>query len=272
MFTYNNESILIKNEVTSNKKFFFYNTDDEISYEKNLKKLGDDWYYTNKQITYEYNSYGYRTKEFVDINENYFITFGCSNTEGVGLENEKTWPNLVSFETKYDVFNLGMSSTSIDFQYFNTILLCNHIIKTNKIPKFVVYLWPSSERTTFLYKQNNEYILDIMSANYSPIKNNEIKNKFYEFYKTGFVIDEGEKIKQNFFSILSSNLLWKTLNVFVINLTYDDNLFNVVKNETIDMNYIKIDSNISDLARDRVHYGINIQKQVKSIILEKLTE
>jgi len=55
-------------------------------------------------------------------------------------------------------------------------------------------------------------------------------------------------------------------------LTYDDNLFNVVKNETIDMNYIKIDSNISDLARDRVHYGINIQKQVKSIILEKLTE
>lgn len=272
MFTYDNDSFLISNKRLSNQNYFFHNTDNKSLFEKNLKKLGNDWYYSDKEITYEYNSLGYRTKEFVELDDDYFITFGCSNTEGIGLENKKTWPKLVSVETKFDVFNLGMASTSIDFQYYNTILLYNQILKTNRIPKFVVYLWPSSERTTFLYKQNNEYILDIMSANYSPLDSNEIKNKFYEFYKIGFISDEGEKNKQNFFSILSSNLMWKSLGVYVINLTYDDNIFNVVNNNIVDIKHIEVSTNDSDLARDMCHYGNKVQERVKGIILEKLAE
>ncbi len=263
-FQYNYDSYLISNNNQKNKKYFFNSTDTFEKYEKNSKNLS--WYYCNKEIQYNYNSFGYRTKEFEDLNNDYFISFGCSNTEGIGLEQNTIWCELLSIELNLDLFNLGMGSSGIDFQYMNTVILQKKIIETGKKPKLVVYLWPSQERTCFGYYENGFKNIDIITPNYVKSQHT-IKNNFYEWYKVGHILNEGEKHRQNYFSILSSNLIWKSLGIPVINLTYDETLLNF-KNDLIEILTIEPEKN--DFSRDLCHFGIKTQQKIKNVINKEI--
>jgi hypothetical protein len=90
------ECPIIENVIQSNKTMDFNISDDEKMYLKNKKELGKEWYYYDKKIEYKYNSWGYRTKEFDDVNEDYILTFGCSFTEGIGLDYNDMWSTKLS--------------------------------------------------------------------------------------------------------------------------------------------------------------------------------
>ena len=89
---------------------------------ENLVKMPKDWYYRTHPITYEFNSFGHRSKELnaVDL-ENYILFTGCSHTEGVGLELSKTYSNIASQNIGSDYYNLGLGSTGIDILMHNLI-------------------------------------------------------------------------------------------------------------------------------------------------------
>ncbi len=265
-FHYNFNSYLITNTNQKNKKDFFNSTDSFSRYETNLLLKNKNWYYYEKEVLYEYNSFGYRTKEFDDLNNDYFICFGCSNTEGIGLEYDKIWSNLLSKEINFDLFNLGMGGSSIDYQYMNTVLLQKKIKKSSKKPKFVVYLWPSQERASFGYYEEGNNNIDIITPNYVKLENT-IKNDFFEWYKVGYILNEGEKHRQNFFSIASSNSIWENMNVPVINMTFDERLKNF-ENESLGITLITPIKD--DFARDMSHYGNKTQEEIKNKIFHKL--
>lgn len=69
---------VIQNIAQSNKTFKFSSTDNEESFLVNKKILGEEWEYFNKEIEYNYNSWGYRTKEFDQLKDDYMIVFGLS--------------------------------------------------------------------------------------------------------------------------------------------------------------------------------------------------
>ena len=69
-FRISNECPIIKNFGLSNRKIFFNSTDSEELYHKNKIEKGSNWYYYDNEIEYKFNSWGYRTKEFDNLDNN----------------------------------------------------------------------------------------------------------------------------------------------------------------------------------------------------------
>jgi hypothetical protein len=118
----------------------FTGSDSEELYIKNLKNKPNDWYYRTNQIRYIRNSNGHRCREIKDINlSNYILYAGCSHTEGIGLELEKTYPYLLSKSLSCDYYNLGVGGSGIDVLLHNLIVWFGTV---KQKPKLVIIQWP----------------------------------------------------------------------------------------------------------------------------------
>jgi len=123
----------------ANQTLKFSGSDDLENLNKRLALEDENWYYRNVDITYKFNRYGHRCENPEDIDlDNYILFAGCSHTEGVGLELEKTYPYLVSKEFNCDYYNLGMGGTGPDTLIHNLTVWLN----TFKKPKAIVVQWP----------------------------------------------------------------------------------------------------------------------------------
>jgi len=250
---------IIQNITKANKTLNFVSCDTEELYTKNKNELGPEWYYYDKEIKYKYNSWGYRTNEFDDLKDDYFVSFGCSFTEGIGLAEENMWVNKLSKELDIDSFNLAQGGTGVDFSTTNTILLVDYLRNNKKrLPKFVVYQLSFNHRTFYSFKDNDEpsLSLELFSATY-PV---EVYPKSCEFYGLwyfhSFVENEGEMIKQSNLSLIICKNMWEMLGVPVYFWTYGDNFKNKDKeifSHNIDYKIIHEMTEVK--ARDCVHNG-----------------
>ena len=117
----------------------FCGSDSREQYTDKLKKEGKDWYYRTANITYKRNSLGHRCKDVSEIDfDNYILTAGCSQTEGIGLELEKTYTHLLAEKLNCDYYNLGIGGTGIDIMRHNITVWLN----TYKKPKLLIVQWP----------------------------------------------------------------------------------------------------------------------------------
>jgi hypothetical protein len=133
----------------------FSNADNEADFKKALLTKPDDWYYRTANIVYNRNSQGHRSKEIKDIDlENYFLVTGCSITEGIGLELEKTYPYLLSKMYNCDYHNLAIAGSGIDAMMHNLIIWFS---KVKKKPKFVVIQVPTLARYITIDSEQNPY-------------------------------------------------------------------------------------------------------------------
>jgi hypothetical protein len=132
---------------------FWYDPDDKIKYNENLKTQPQDWHYRKKIITYDVNSDGYRTKEFDLVNwAKTIVIFGGSNVYGVGCAEDETVPFLLEKITGIPVINLGVSGSSSTFALHNSGIFSNYY----PTPKAVIHSWTSPFRCP--YYMNNEVI------------------------------------------------------------------------------------------------------------------
>lgn len=86
-------------------------------------------------ITYRYNSHGFRDEEFDD--RPCGLAFGCSITEGVGIDQASTWPARLTHLMGIHVWNLGVGGTGMDTVY----RLFDHYINLLR-PRFVAVACP----------------------------------------------------------------------------------------------------------------------------------
>jgi hypothetical protein len=127
----------------------FSGGDEEEPFLQNLKKQPDDWYYRNADITYSYNEYGHRCKNISELDlDNYILFTGCSHTEGVGLELEKTYTYQVAKALGVDYYNLAMAGTGIDTIMYN---LNMWFLLVQKKPKYMFVQWPDETRFTIIH-------------------------------------------------------------------------------------------------------------------------
>lgn len=125
-----------------------------------IKTAPDNWYYKDKKIIYNYNSYGHRCVDIKNINLNNYILFlGCSHTEGVGNLLEDTYPYIVAQELKCDYYNLAIGGTGLDTMYHNLNIWLNTITKP---PKHIIWQWP--EPTRFLSDISPENEINIFNS------------------------------------------------------------------------------------------------------------
>lgn len=263
---------IIENIAQCNKTMEFNVSDDEKSYSNNKKKLGKEWYYHDKKIEYKYNSWGYRTKEFDDLNNDYILTLGCSFTEGIGLDYDDMWSTKLSKKLNLDVFNMGMGGTGVDFQFYNTTLIHNHILKKNKPPKYVIYQWPFEHRTTYSFKESipNREIVSLIP--FSTSHESENVEYFKKWYIHGFIENEGELIKQSNIYPMVCNNIWRSMGIEVINWTWERD-FTMMKNEIFDNN-VKLHHIVDTTnytARDCSHNGHLSQDLVVDFLLGNIS-
>ena len=106
---------------------------------KNNKQKLQQIGWIDKEISYQFNSNGFRTDEFEDCDCAVFL--GCSFTIGIGIPYENTWPHLVSKELGLKCFNLGQGNGSWDTSFR---IGSYWIEKLN--PKYVIAMGPPSTR------------------------------------------------------------------------------------------------------------------------------
>jgi hypothetical protein len=127
-----------------NKSLKFSGADSQEALSANLKELADDWYYRTADITYNHNSLGHRSIEPKNLNlDNYILFTGCSHTEGIGLELEKTYPYLVAEQLGCDYYNLALGGSGIDAMMHNLSLWLG---KVKEKPKAIIVQWPNEAR------------------------------------------------------------------------------------------------------------------------------
>lgn len=92
----------------------------------------------------EYNSAGFRCKEFDDIDmDNYILFAGSSHVEGIGVNPDQTFGHIVSAAMKCDQVNLGVGGGGIDAVEHNLLMW---FLKYDKLPKAIVVEWPDYSR------------------------------------------------------------------------------------------------------------------------------
>jgi len=93
-------------------------------------------------ISYSINEHGFRK---TDVQKENFLFVGCSMTFGQGLNEEETWPHLVSKDNGVGCVNLGMPSSAPDMQMLNLAWGIQHYK-----PSAVFWLISPPSRSTVL--------------------------------------------------------------------------------------------------------------------------
>lgn len=124
----------------------FLSTEEKHEYQRNKKKLGVEWDYSKKEITYKLNSNFYRAPEWDTVNwKESVVILGCSHVFGEGLANNETVVCQLENLLDRPVINLGQSGTSTIFSWHNSLRL----FETFGVPYAVIQLWTDYSRLPF---------------------------------------------------------------------------------------------------------------------------
>jgi hypothetical protein len=140
----------------------------------------------DQDTEYVYNSFGYRSKEFIQ-NEDLLIA-GCSHSFGLGIPENETWASIVAKQNNFSYSNLSIIAASITTVVQNIFAYIQQFGK----PKTLMILFPEFNR---LHLPNMQKILkDEMffknNYNYSIVKNNGLLSDRPIFSKLPHKIDD----------------------------------------------------------------------------------
>lgn len=159
--------------------FIGYDSETLLQYNlKNNNKLLEKNNWISTPIKYWYNNYGFRTYNDFDIDKdkNVNMFFGCSLTDGVGLNIEDTWAYKMNCKLGGSFYNFGQSGSGVDVAYR---LLKSWTTKTTPKNIFIFIYSLHKARREFLYSENyidNSFGPWELEDNNISILVNEFKN------------------------------------------------------------------------------------------------
>ena len=138
--------------------------------------------WTDKSITYKFNSYGFRCEEFV--NKDSIVSLGCSHTIGIGIPYEKTFSYIVSKRLGYKNYNLALGAGSNDSCY----RIGSYWIPKLK-PKAVIYMIPSKLRFEYIDFQNQK-VINLLPNHMTHSTSSDIRDKIIKRYRDFFIMNQ----------------------------------------------------------------------------------
>lgn len=228
-----------------NQVLGFCSSDTEDKFRTNLETQPEDWYYRNTAIEYRYNDNGHRSKEIKDLDfDNYILFTGCSHTEGIGVELEKSYPYRLSKLLDLDYYNMAVEGTGIDVLEYN---LLTWFAKFSKKPKFVVSQWPDHSRFLSQYPGYENFI---PNGTWSKDKDSE------KFFAAAEISGFYHARKNISYRLLHNVIDVPIIGVFISSLaSYDAESVRVRK---------------LDMARDLQHSGILTNEDVAVRLLDHI--
>jgi len=239
-----------------NKKLNWFNND-------KLKRYNPiDNLYTIDDITYEFNSHGFRCDEFKFQSDFKIVFLGCSITEGIGLKQTDTWAykllEMIRKDTGLNIpfWNLALAGVGIDsitraFYHYHNLLK----------PKIIFGYFPEYRRELYYLKDYNDL------AAYT------FQNK--ELLEQSVMIDERTILYETEKNFSFIDLMIKNIDSTMIWNTWSKN--NIYPNLQIKHNF---ELGWDNKARDREHPGSNlhslfadnIYSEYRKLILSKINE
>ena len=138
------------------KDKFFINLDGMPDKLISYKKQNNIFISDESEITYKFNSDGFRSEEFKKINGKSILTGGCSHTFGLGLSEDMSWPHLLNNNFfNYSLYNIGILG-------FTTPIIINNVFyffKKYGIPEYMFLNLPSINRKTYYDKDRKAICL-----------------------------------------------------------------------------------------------------------------
>jgi hypothetical protein len=194
----------------------------------------------SKKITYQYNSNGFRDKEWPTNLSDVIWCLGDSFTVGLGQPIKETWPSLLEKKSKKRCLNLGEDGCSND-----TICLRAQEICKLYNPKLIIIMW------SYFHRRRR-------------------KNQDIHFDKNNFGNDKDAKNFLKNFNIVKK-LPTQTLNLLIPN---------AFTNNKKHMNYFLTKNNLKDIlvfdqldySRDYHHFDIKTSEFVCNLIIEKIKD
>lgn len=229
---------VVHSSMIPNQVLNFYGTDSQERYIENLKDK--EWSYKDSIISYVFNNQGLRMhKNIEDVSKDYFISFGCSNTVGIGLALEDTWPYQVSKNCGIDYINSAVVGSSVKLNCINFFNMLNTV---DYLPKAVIFAWPNSARYAFY--NSKEFLFYL--PNHIPLdsKFKKFNSVYQELLSMDFNIHE---------AAIYRNMIKTTcqrIGINYIDFSFENDEFTRLENVTT------ISSDRPDYARDCSHYGI----------------
>jgi hypothetical protein len=206
-----------------------------------LEKFG----WVGAKITYDFNSYGFRSAEFEEGDGIVFL--GCSHTFGAGLPKENTFADIVAKHFNLANYNLGIPGGSMG-TCFKLAYYWIPILK----PKYVVLASP--DRTRFSILKSGGYE-DHLKA--SHIESREYKD-YSRFYKR-YINNDYNPGLDYFKNLYGIKYICSQHNIpivdFEINKLYDSYDDQLIKR---------------DYARDLQHRGVKTHKRVADMIVKQI--
>lgn len=239
------------------EKYDFYSSDTLETYTESLKRMNENWKYRNEKIQYVYNNLGMRSPEVSTIvDNNFFIAYGCSHTEGIGINEEDRYSNIISKKTNLKFLNFGQGGTSHNYLWTNNILSAKNL---KYKPKFIVCQWPAIERVTIFDDYSINFLLTGSSE--KQFINPQLVRFWYNYIITPKFYNQ-----QSIFYFEGINQLWKNLGVPVIHFTLDVETHKVLGIKKFE----EVASNPYDRARDLHHPGSKSNLNFANYILNEL--
>lgn len=231
----------------------FPHPDDRHRWKEQKKKQGMLWKYrdlASNPIYFNTNSLGYRTHEFDFNNDNdYILTFGCSNTYGLYLHEDERYSNLIENKTGTKIYNLGICGGSAGIIMMN---LSKFLYSNVKLPTAVVIQWPEYMRLNFPITEPYTGLYNVRASS----KYGARATVFEELVKTGNIIEN--------YSLWAKDTVYNMLKSFkikIIDFAKDQEeakFYNVPYIQKIDKAY------------DDKHIGTETNKNISKFVLERL--
>jgi hypothetical protein len=210
----------------------------------------DKNYFLNykKFISYDYNSRGFRDKEWPDNLSDVIWCVGDSFTVGLGQPFEETWPQLLAKKTGKICLNIGEDGCSND-----TIALRVREIFSNYQPKLIVVMW------SFF---NRRRINDI-NVHYNK-KDFGMKNDLSNFSKNFAIVDS---FPTNIVHLLVPRALID-FNNYPKKIFYEY----IIRYGNLNKDQIKkiLIYEMLDKARDGLHFDIKTSEMVSDLVLQQI--
>jgi len=210
---------------TGTVEFGDFGFDTEDLYQRNLKVVDSNWLYRSTRVEYSRNSCGHRSKEFDQLDKDFYLFVGCSLTVGSAVPLENTYPYIVSKNNNVDYYNLAVEGAGVDLVSYN---LSKWFLNIKKKPKRIIIQWPELART---FRGLGDEIIPL-----GPWSDNTLKN-----------IKELKQEVENFNSVSCTDYFFHYANIIkdaVRAMCYDTELVEINNFEII------------DVGRDLKHPGI----------------
>lgn len=189
---WNSFSNLFELTTLANNTHDWYSMDSEELFKQNAKRLKSVNTYSETDIKYTFNEFGFRSVPFTDESHKDFnILFGgCSITAGVGLPEEHIWTSQISEMIQNDLepaakiqnFNISLGGRSIDsvarhlYQVITKNLVRPDLVLLNLPPIWrkelaiyengyadIIHYIPSVEYKNSVHKRYSSFVSDLQS-------------------------------------------------------------------------------------------------------------